>query len=60
MTDCDTHGVAFSGLFSIVLGTVLLWGLPISAIWVPGVLMGVVLIFPGAPDPVLAPAPSRG
>jgi uncharacterized membrane protein HdeD (DUF308 family) len=39
--------MAFSAALSIVLGVVILAGLPMTALWVPGTLLGIELVFFG-------------
>jgi uncharacterized membrane protein HdeD (DUF308 family) len=39
--------MGFSAALSIVLGIVIVAGLPITALWVPGTLLGIELVFFG-------------
>lgn len=54
--------LAFSGAFSLFLGTVLFMGLPVTAVWALGLLIGVDLIFLGVSQIAIAMAlsPYRG
>jgi uncharacterized membrane protein HdeD (DUF308 family) len=40
--------VLFSGILSLVLGILLLAGLPLTAFWAPGLIVGIDLIFTGS------------
>lgn len=51
--------LAFSGALSVFLGVVLLLGLPGTAIWALGLLLGIDLIFLGASEIALALAIQR-
>ena len=40
--------VLFSGILSLLLGILLLAGMPLTAFWAPGLIMGIDLIFTGS------------
>lgn len=51
--------LAFSGALSVVLGALLFWGLPVTAVWALGFLVGIDLIFSGASEIAFARALQR-